>query len=155
MDNRAPWNAEYMITNSTQFADKTQEYVILPLWVMGTGYLLGLDAVQCCREANTSCTPGSDRIGRLESTCGRTSSFIRGLGFYCWILWPAPVPSVEAVLCCPHTLLSESKGSDELQETTINNLLTQLSETCTYSHKNGKGQKSMYYWKRFHHWLKS
>lgn len=55
-----------------------------PSWPQEQFYLLGSDVVRCCREANTSCTPDSDRTGRLESTCKRTSGFYEAvlLGFF-------------------------------------------------------------------------
>lgn len=66
-------------TNSSCFADKNLG-MCNPAPLGHRVYLLGLDAVQCCREVNTSCTPNSGRIGKLESTCERTMSFINRLG---------------------------------------------------------------------------
>lgn len=72
-----------------------------PLLATGQFYLLGSDVARCCREANTSCTPDSDRTGRLESTCKRTSGFYQEvlLGFFC-----------DLLLSCDVTVTTQGKN---------------------------------------------
>lgn len=93
----------------------------------GAVYLLELDAVQCCHEANTSCTPSSDRTGRLESTCERTSHFIMRFGvlLFCDLLL-CPDWRLDSAPSRPYF---PSRGSCEPHRTKINGLFMQLSET--------------------------
>lgn len=90
-------------------------------------YLLGLDAVQCCREANTSCTPNSDRTGRLESTWERTSCFqSQSLGFGNLLTHPA---HRLAGFCSQQTSPPEVRAAWATSNTRTDSSFIQVSET--------------------------